>query len=317
MIELIGAPFDLCGKHKGSRMGPEAMRLAGIQESLRSLGNELCDLGDLQRPNELTVPGGLRNLSPLLECLRDLKARVAEVIAAGSIPMVLGGDHSTAMGGISAALGAHPNLALLWIDAHADLNVPGTTPSGNLHGMPVAALWGLPSQVPDSDVRDVEWRRLLELLGPNRLAPARTAWYALRDVDPGEKRHIAEARGSHPIDMHEIDRLGIVGCVEEFDDWMRRNGATHLWISFDVDALDPVLAPGTGTAVRGGLSYREAHLTAELIHEMLARPDCPYQLAGVDMVEVSPVHDTGNMTARMAVEWAASLFGKTVLGGSA
>jgi arginase len=298
----------------GSRLGPEAIRLAGLLEALRSLGEEVCDRGDMARPRPATAPGGLRNFAPLADCVRDLRQRVSEVLAEGSIPMVLGGEHTIALGCVSAALAAHSDLALLWIDAHADLNVPGTSITGNLHGMPIAALWGLDSRLDPMDARDPEWRQLLQIVGPNRLAPYRTAWYALRDVDLGEKKHVAEAPGSLCLTMHEIDRLGISAAVAEFDRWMRENGARHLWISFDVDALDPVLAPGTGTAVRGGLSYREAHLTAELLHELMNAPDCPYRLVGVDLVETSPVHDTGNMTALMAVEWAASLFGKTVLG---
>jgi arginase len=179
-----------------------------------------------------------------------------------------------------------------------------------MHGMPVAALWGLESGV--TGIRDHQWRQILEIVGPDRLTQARTAWYGLRDVDPGERPHTAKPAFS--IGMDQIDRTSVVKTVDDFDAWMRKNDSTHLWISFDCDSLDPILAPGTGTAVRGGLTYREAHLVAELMFEKLHASDCPYKLAGVDIMEVNPLRDSTNMTALITVEWVASLFGKTILG---
>jgi arginase len=173
--------------------------------------------------------------------------------------------------------------------------------------MPLAALCGLPSETEGAP--DREWRQLLDALGPDRLDPERIAWMALRDVDASERDKI---RG-FATTMHTIDRFGIERTVSDFDNWMRESGATRLWISFDVDALDPILAPGTGTAVRGGLTYREGHLLAELLHEKLSAPSCPYRLAGIDVVETNPLQDTNNATAKVAVEWVASLLGKTIL----
>jgi arginase len=161
---------------------------------------------------------------------------------------------------------------------------------------------------------DHDWRKLLDALGPGRLQWNRLAWFGLREVDPAERMLIPQHPEALAITMHDIDRHGIIGELERFDTWMRAQGARHLWISFDVDSLDPILAPGTGTAVRGGLTYREAHLTAEVLCEFMGREDCPYDLVGLDLVETNPLFDTNNETAKMAVEWIASLFGKTILG---
>lgn len=204
-------------------------------------------------------------------------------------------------------------MCVLWIDAHADMNTPETSPSGNLHGMPVSALMGRPSGV--GGLRDTQWSQLLsEIVSPHKLQPKNAAWFGLRDVDPGEQKAIHEAKGSFISTMYEIDRYGVVECLLRFDAWMRSNGSNALWISFDVDALDPFLAPGTGTAVRGGLTYREMHLLGEMLWELLNAPGCPYRLIGLDLVETNPLSDNNNVTAKTAVEWIASLFGKTILG---
>jgi len=309
VIDVIGAPFDLCGKRLGSRLGPAAVRLAGLVEALEALKFRVTDCGDVEPP-EVGAECGLRNFQPLIKCIHLLRERVLESLRGGRIPVVIGGEHSLAMGGVSAALQHFEgDLGLLWIDAHADINTPGSSSTGNLHGMPVAALAGLPSDAVGKT--DDEWRGLLQALGPTyRLDLEATVWYGLRDVDGAERGRLAGC----PITMHDIDRHGVEAMVSRIDDWLRRCGVRQLWISFDVDALDPILAPGTGTGVRGGLTYREAHLTAELIREALDTRSCPYQLAGVDLVETNPLFDTQNQTAKMSVEWIASLFGKTILG---
>lgn len=309
MIDVFGAPYDLCGLRPGSRMGPAALRMAGLMEGLRDLDQEAVDRGDVASGAPDTAPGGMRNFPPLLTLVAALRAAVAPRLAAGRTTLVLGGEHTVALGGIAAALEVYGgDLALLWIDAHADLNTPGTSKTGNVHGMPVAALQGLPSG--DEGAKDFEWRQLLKAIGPLRLRPDRTAWLGLRDVDRAERPRVREGLG---LTMTDVDRRGLTACVERLDDFFRDGGAKNLWISFDVDALDPVLAPGTGTAVRGGLTYREAHLLAELLYERMDERDCPYRLAGVDIVETNPLVDTSNATARLAIEWTLSLFGKTIL----
>lgn len=309
MISIIGAPFDLCGKRLGSRLGPAAVRLAGLREALEDLGLRVQDRGDVPAPSPCTTPDGLRNFAALVECVGYLRHVTEGAIEAGTIPIVLGGEHTLAAATVAAGLHqSQGDLAVLWIDAHADINTPGSSETGNVHGMPLAALQGMPSGT--EGVQDEEWNALLASLGPTRLQPERAAWYGLREVDAVERTRLQGL----PVSMHDVDRHGVERTVDRFDRWMRDTGAKYLWISFDVDALDPVLAPGTGTAVRGGLSYREGHLMAELLREYLDAPHCPYRLMGVDVVETNPLYDTENATAKMAVEWIASLFGKTILG---
>jgi arginase len=308
VIEIIGAPFDLCGMRIGSRLGPDAIRLAGICESLRSIGLEVSDSGDV--PTQLTLPpgAGLKHFDALLDCIGQLKAAVNDSIARHRVPVVLGGEHTLAVGGISAFLSASPQrLGVLWIDAHADINTPSSSSTGNIHGMPLAALWGLPSGC--AGVIDYEWQALLDLLGPVRLDPENTAWFGLRDVDPTERPLVREKS----VTMHDVDRYGMDRSVQKIGEWLDSRQIERLWVSFDVDALDPILAPGTGTAVRGGLTYREGHLLAELIHELMHSKQI--KLAGVDLVETNPLIDQFNETASMAVEWIASLLGKSILGG--
>lgn len=304
VVELIGAPFDLCGHTPGSRLGPSALRFAKIDDSSPGA----IDGGDIAVCLTESKDDRLRHFTPFFRTTRTLQARVKESLSAGHTPVVLGGDHSLAMGSVSAALQHFKGkVAVLWIDAHADMNTPDTSPSGNLHGMPLAALMGIESG-------EKQWGELLKALGPDRLRPEATAWFGLRDVDPGERARVRERDKSLAITMHDIDRRGVMAAIQRFNEWMPKSGASHLWISFDVDVLDPILAPGTGTAVRGGLSYREGHLVAELLYEALNAPGCPYELAGLDLVETNPLCDHNNETAKVAVEWVASLFGKTILG---
>jgi len=307
---VIGAPFDLCGKRLGSRLGPAAIRLAGLVEALEELNLSVIDRGDVGLPLLAEDSEGLRNFRPLLAFVKELRTLSKESLTSGRIPVVLGGEHTLAVAGISAALEHFQgDLGLLWIDAHADINSPGTTCSGNLHGMPLAALARLPSGA--MGLVDKEWTELLQLLSEvHKLDLEATIWYGIRDVDRAERGRLSGCA----ITMHDIDRHGVGAMVNRIDQWLRRSGVRQLWISFDVDVLDPILAPGTGTGVRGGLTYREAHLMAELIREALDSRGCPYQLVGVDVVETNPLFDSQNETAKMAVEWIASLFGKTILG---
>ncbi len=315
MIEIIGAPFDKCGRRPGSALGPVALRHAGLIEALESIGLTVDDGGDISTDAlAIDTPGGLRHFGDGFPTYSRLRRRVQQSLDAGRVPLVVGGDHSISIGSVAGALGQFPGeLAVLWIDAHADLNVPSTSPSGNLHGMALAALTGQddPAATPEMAA---QWRQILNEIVPKpALGFDRLSWIGLRDVDRGESDAIARHPEAFATTMQDIDRWGSERVLEEFDVWMRSTGARHLWVSFDVDCLDPILAPGTGTAVRGGLTYREGHLVAELLHSWLIKPDCPYRLAGLDLVETNPLEDANNSTAKMAVEWCASLMGKTIL----
>ena len=310
MIEIIDAPFDLCGRQVGSRLGPMAMRLAGLGSALDSmgvpytLGGSAVELvGD--RPSERQ-----EIYDQAVPFYSNLKSKVSDAIKRGNLPLVVGGDHSLSIGSISGALNHYPSgLAVLWIDAHMDLNRPVQSPSGNLHGMPLAALSRL------TDGADI-WHRLLHEVVPSPgLTPEGMMWLALRDVDKGEVDNLKELNGALALTMQDVDEVGVLGCMNRIFDHLAASGCTHLWVSFDVDSLDPVFAPGTGTAVRGGLSYREGHLIAETLRRMLDRSDATFELAGLDVVEVNPLQDQKNETAHVAVEWVSSLFGKRVLGG--
>lgn len=315
MIDVIGAPFDGAGASQGSRLGPAALEIAGLREALESTGQEVGRWINLAEPVATGPATKLRGLECAIHEVEALRPEVLYTLRAGNTPLVLGGEHTISLGAVSAALEfTDGDLAVLWIDAHADVNTPSISPTGHLHGMPLAALMGLPSG--SEGAVDSEWQRLVDVVSkPSPLAIKRTGWFGLRDVDAGEGAFIRTHVEALAVTMNDIDRQGIVASVERMHDWLRHSGARNLWISFDVDVLDPILAPGTGTAVRGGLSYREAHLLAELIYSMLGTSGA-YTLLGLDVVEVNPLEDLKNSTARVVSEWIASLFGKTILGGS-
>lgn len=281
-------------------------------EELALIGCAAADKGDLPVANLPSGTPGLKNFEAAYECITQLKAAVLDSLKQGNFPLVLGGDHFTVVGSVAAALEhSGPEMSLLWMDAHADINTPSTSYSGNLHGMPVAAMFGLPSGV--SGLEDEQWRRLTGERFTHHLKPEHTAWFGIRDLDPLERARIKELPKGFVASMHGIDRHGLEEMLIRYDRWLRDTGTKHVWFSFDVDALDSTLAPGSGTPVRGGLSYREMHLVGELLHEMLRAKDCPYQLIGMDLVETNPLTDTNNVTARMGVEWIASIFGKVIL----
>jgi arginase len=245
----------------------------------------------------------------------EVRETVAQAIEPDSIPVVLGGDHSIEMASVPAAVAAADEpLGVLWIDAHADFNTPSTSPSGNLHGMVLAAVCGLDAG-PVDDIKRAQWERLKNGIAPDGkfLQPENIVWLGLRDVDTGEAEQISSTRPRNALSMHEVDRYGIAKCAEMAIAQLKQTGARTLWISFDADVLDPQIAPGTGTKVRGGLSYREAHLLAEILHETLRSENPPFELVGVKIAEVNPILDQQNATATLCVEWLASLFGKRIL----
>ena len=294
-VTIVGAPLDLGQGRRGVDMGPSAIRYAGLEERLTALGLDCDDRGNVATAvAEATAEDDPR--ARFLPAIRATCERIAELVGAaldeGRVPIVLGGDHSIALGtlgGLAARLGPG---AVLWFDAHGDLNTPETTPSGNVHGMPLAAALG---------------RGGPGFQSPSWTLPAvqaeRVAVIGARELDAGERALIGEL-GLHVHTMSELDRRGIEAVVGEALE--RAAGAPFVHISLDMDGLDPEVAPGVGTAVRGGLTYREAHLAMELVAESGL-------MSCFEIVEVNPILDRENTTASLAVELAASAFGATTL----
>jgi arginase len=297
-VSLIGAPSDVGAGTRGASMGPEALRVAEIQAVLESQGVNVCDRGDLRGPaNPARGPvDGYRHLAEVTHWNRAVHDAVAAELAQSRMPILLGGDHCLSIGSISAVV-RHcrqqgRNLRVLWLDAHADFNTHILTPSGNLHGMPVACLCGHGPQA------------LTEMSGAiPALAPASIRLIGIRSVDQGEKRFVHDA-GLEVFDMRYIDERGMRHTLARALDSLGSD--THLHVSFDVDFLDPEIAPGVGTTVPGGPSYREAQLCMEMIADS-------GQMASLDIMELNPSLDLRNRTALVAVDLVASLFGKSTL----
>jgi arginase len=293
-LAIIGAPLDLGAGRRGVDMGPSAIRYAGLETRLAELGLDSDDLGNV----ELVVPEEVAEGDPHARFLDQIKAacedvaeRVRHAREQAQIPLVLGGDHSVALGtlgGLAAASGAG---GVLWLDAHADLNTPANSPSGNVHGMVLGAALGLDRSAFSSDAWPLP-----------AVDPARTVLVGTRLVDPGEKE-AARAHGVRVITMSEIDRIGIERAMREAVERVAGGGFCH--VSLDLDVVDPEVAPGVGTPVRGGLSYREAHLALELVSEADV-------MSSLDVVEVNPILDRENQTAALAVELVASAFGARI-----
>lgn len=297
-VSLIGVPSDIGAGTRGASMGPEALRVAGIQDTLASQGLEVCDRGDLRGPaNPLRGPvEGYRHLEEVTQWNRSVHDAVYRELNEARMPILLGGDHCLSIGSISA-VARHcretgKNLRVLWLDAHADFNTHVLTPSGNLHGMPVACLCGLGP------------KNLIELSGRvPALASGSVRQIGIRSVDQGEKRLVHEM-GLEVFDMRFIDETGMRQTLARALEGAQRD--THLHVSFDVDFLDPEIAPGVGTTVPGGPSYREAQLCMEMIADT-------GQMASLDIMELNPSLDVRNRTAQVAVDLVASLFGKSTL----
>ncbi len=295
-LRIIGVPMDLGQQRRGVDMGPSAVRYAGLKPALERLGWLVRDSGNLRVPIAEEVghdvaDGRAYNASAIAQVCRDLHATLMPLLRDDSA-IVLGGDHSVALGSISAALDATPEqrrLGVLWVDAHGDFNTPHTTPSGNVHGMVVSALMGLASPT--------------LTIGHKRLQAQHTVMLATRDLDD-EERTALRSSGILVLTMSEIDRRGMAACAQAALDHL--DGVDRLHVSFDLDSLDPTIAPGVGTPVSGGLSYREAHLLMEMLAE-------DGRVRSLDIVEVNPILDIANKTGQIAVELAASLFGKRIL----
>ena len=297
-ISLVGAPTDIGASARGASMGPEALRVAGLQDTLRAQGLEVLDRGNLRGPHNPCHPpvDGYRHLAEVTEWNQLVHDAVCGELEAGHLPILLGGDHSLAIGSISAVARhcrtAGKRLRVLWLDAHADFNTHLLTPSGNVHGMPVACLCGYG---PDALTGMAGSRPALE--------PGAIRQIGIRSVDQGEKRFVHEV-GLEVFDMRYIDEMGMRHTLEQ--SLLGLDGDTHLHVSFDVDFLDPDVAPGVLTTVPGGPSYREAQLCMEMIADTGL-------LASLDVMELNPALDVRNRTAQVAVDLVASLFGKSTL----
>jgi arginase len=297
-IDIIGVPIDLGADRRGVDMGPSAIRYAHLHPKLEELGYILADKGNIEVPIQETCQiedPRLKYIDCIIPMGRRVAGAVATSIQAGRFPLVLGGDHSLSVGSIRGAA-KHRRLGVIWVDAHADFNTTDTTPSGNIHGMPLAALCGF------GDPRLVSlWDET-----PPVLDPQRVAILGARDLDVGEKRNLREA-GVMVQSMEQIDRIGMPTALEKCIErvWHDVDG---IYLSFDMDALDPRHAPGVGTPVNGGLTFREAHLACEVVAET-------GKLIGMDMVEVNPILDVQNRTAIHAVEFIRSALGSRVWSG--
>ena len=297
-VSLIGVPTDVGAGHRGASLGPDALRIAGIGEALAARGVDVLDTGNLSGPANPWQPpvAGYRHLDQVADWNRALMQASLAELRRGRMPVMLGGDHCLAMGSVTA-VARHCRdtgraLRVLWLDAHADFNTSEVTPSGNVHGMPVACLCGIG---PD----------LLTRLGGSSpaITPAQVRQIGIRSVDPEEKR-LVKQHGLDIYDMRYIDEVGMKRVMTEALAGM--DADTHLHVSFDVDFLDPAIAPGVGTTVPGGVNYREAQLVMEMIADS-------GRMGSLDIVELNPVLDNRNRTAELAVDLVESLFGKSTL----
>ena len=300
-IRILGVPLDMGASRRGVDMGPSAMRVAGLQARLEALGHQVTDGGNIRVEVAETRSSGSRNAHYLAEisetCAHTANA-VLETLEEGSTPLVLGGDHSLAAGSLSGVAEFYRRkgvkIGLLWMDAHTDINTPETSPSGNVHGMPLAALLGLGPEP------------LSTLFGyAPKVAPGNTVLIGIRDIDAAERENLRRAGLTEIYTMRDIDERGMRTVME---DALRAagSGTAGYHVSLDMDWIDPEDAPGVGTPVRGGATYREAHLAMEILADH-------GRLLSFEIVEVNPVIDEHNRTADLAVELACSAFGKKII----
>ena len=300
IVHLLGVPMDLGSGRRGVDMGPSAIRIAGVADRLTELGHKVVDEGDIVIKNMEELKVGherARYLGEIARAAAIIARKVERIMGLGHFPLVLGGDHSIAVGTVSGiaayAQRQDQRVGLLWIDAHGDINTPETSPSGNIHGMPLAALLGFGAG---------------ELTGvagpPPKVHPANVALVGIRSLDAGEKKRLKET-GVQVHTMSEIDRHGVHRVMQKA---LARvtDGTDYVHVSFDLDAVDPTVAPGVGTPVKGGLDYREAHLLMEVLADAGV-------MTSLELVEVNPILDQGNASAAFAVELVQSAFGKKIL----
>lgn len=295
-VRIIGSPSDFGQERRGVDMGPSAIRYAGLIEKLQRLGHHVVDLGNIPVPtpemHEIQSQT-MKYLDEVQTICESLFETVKQTMIQGQIPVILGGDHSISIGSVAGAAAVTQSLGVIWFDAHGDMNTEATTPSGNIHGMPLAASLGFGHQ------------SLVNLGGFSpKLNPEKVVLVGARSIDEGEAALIRQS-GIKVYSMVEIDQLGM-GTVMEEAIHIAGNETDGIHLSLDLDALDPMFVPGVGTPVNGGVTYREGHLAMELISQSGL-------LLSVDVVEVNPILDVQNRTGRMAVELLESLFGKMVI----
>ncbi|HDC6117518.1 TPA: arginase [Staphylococcus aureus] len=296
-IDIIGAPSTFGQRKLGVDLGPTAIRYAGLISRLKQLDLDVYDKGDIKVPvvniekfhNEQK---GLRNYDEIIDVNQKLNKEVSASIENNRFPLVLGGDHSIAVGSVSAISKHYNNLGVIWYDAHGDLNIPEESPSGNIHGMPLRILTG---EGP---------KELLEL-NSNVIKPENIVLIGMRDLDKGERQFIKD-HNIKTFTMSDIDKLGIKEVIENTIEYLKSRNVDGVHLSLDVDALDPLETPGTGTRVLGGLSYRESHFALELLHQS-------HLISSMDLVEVNPLIDSNNHTAEQAVSLVGTFFGETLL----
>jgi arginase len=299
-IRIIGVPLDLGAGRRGVDMGPSAIRIAGLERRLEQLGHKVEDYGDMDvmiAETQKVGSGKLRYKKPILQANRELMKLVDLALTDGRMPLVLGGDHSIAIGSVAGTSNFHArqgeSLGLIWFDAHGDSNTPQTTPSGNIHGMSLAVALGFGD------------RDLVRLGGRAPKIHARNCvLIGIRDLDAGERDFLKKA-GVTVYTMRDLDERGMRDVLDE-GIRTASDGTAGIHLSFDLDVVDPEDAPGTGTPVWGGISYREAHLAMEMIHDRA-------NIVAIDLVEVNPVLDSQNLTGTFAAEVAQSVLGKTIL----
>ncbi|MBI4371370.1 MAG: arginase [Elusimicrobia bacterium] len=294
---VIGVPLDYGASKRGASGGPAAVRRANLVELLEALGLDVSDAGDLPVPKVApAAKGKLKNGAAILKVCRELESQCYEAVANGSTPITLGGDHSLAVGSVSGVARAFRDkgrkVGLIWVDAHADINTPETSPTGNVHGMPLAHLLGMGHK---------DFARLGGF--SPKVDPRNVVLVGIRDVDRAEAVNIRKS-GIRVFSMQEIDRYGMGVVTEQAID-MASDGTAGFHVSFDIDCVDPGNAPGTGTIKRGGLTYRESHLFMELAADS-------ERALGLDLAEVNPLEDTQNATAVLAAELIASAMGKNI-----
>lgn len=300
-VHLLGAPLDLGGGRRGVDMGPSAVRIAGLGERLAALGCTVVDKGDLPSPipeTRVARDPNKRYIKDIARVCQKVYQQTWQSLSVGALPIVIGGDHSVAAGSVGAsadfAVAHGGSLGVMWIDAHGDMNTPLTTTSGNVHGMPLAALVG------------TEPAELAQLGTPRspKLRAESVVLVGIRNLDEAEKRRIRDA-GVHVFTMKDIDRDGIARVMERALA-IATAGTTGLHVSFDLDVCDPAIAPGVGTPVKGGFGYREAHMVMEMIADS-------GKLTALDLVEINPILDHQNQTAVLGTELALSALGQGIL----